>query len=548
MQQSPVLTTPVPVSRPPALARTAQGRPARGDRGARRHGRIHERPAGGRTSRRRSRPTAGRCTASGLAAGSTPSASRSSPPGLEPGDEVVVPAQTFVATYEAVTQAGGRPLVADVSEADYGLDAEAAEAVIGPRTRFLMPVHLYGQMADMRALASRRRSATGWRSSRTPARRTARRRDGLRAGAAGLAGAFSFYPGKNLGAFGDAGALVTDDEELASRVRALREHGQSAKYVHELEGYTSRLDTIQALVLLRKLALLDGWNEERQGRSRLLRGRPRGSRRPRAAASRAGSEPVWHLYVVRTEAPTELADFLRERGIGTGRHYPYPPHLSPAYARLGHATRSVPGRRGARSAVPLAPALPRHAGGAARGRRRRDRRLLRPWPLARSTRRPTASSPTSTSARASSSRRSRTSTAAASVTARASARSSRSSAEPSSAPAARSRATPSSATGSRSGRGLRRPRGRLRQRQACPGRRPTKADLQTEEDWTLLPDRGRATGLARLRRGRPRGPDDRRGRARRRRRGRHADVAPGAVVVGNPARARGPRALEQCSH
>jgi dTDP-4-amino-4,6-dideoxygalactose transaminase len=260
---------------------------------------------------------------------------------LESGDEVVVPAQTFVATYEAVTQAGGRPLLADVSEADYGLDPDAVEAVVGPRTRFLMPVHLYGQMADMRGLAALA-ERHGLEVVEDACQAHGATREGRRAGAAGLAGGFSFYPGKNLGAFGDAGALVTDDEELAGRVRALREHGQSAKYVHDVEGYTSRLDTVQALVLLRKLALLDSWNEERRAAAAHYNAGLEGVGDLRLPPVAPGSEPVWHLYVVRTEEPTELAAFLRERGIRTGRHYPYPPHLSPAYARLGHRPGSFP--------------------------------------------------------------------------------------------------------------------------------------------------------------------------------------------------------------
>jgi dTDP-3-amino-3,4,6-trideoxy-alpha-D-glucose transaminase len=261
--------------------------------------------------------------------------------GLEPGDELVVPAQTFVATYEAVTQAGGCPLVADVSEADYGLDPASADAVIGPRTRFLLPVHLFGQMADMSALNTLA-GRHGLAVVEDACQAHGATRDGLRAGAAGQAGAFSFYPGKNLGAFGDAGALTTNDEELAGRVRALREHGQCAKYVHELEGYTSRLDTIQALVLLHKLSLLDTWNEERRAAAASYTERLDGIGDLRLPPVPPGSEPVWHLYVVRTADPAGLAAFLGGRGIGTGRHYPQPPHLSPAYARLGHVPGSFP--------------------------------------------------------------------------------------------------------------------------------------------------------------------------------------------------------------
>jgi dTDP-4-amino-4,6-dideoxygalactose transaminase len=257
--------------------------------------------------------------------------------GIERGDEVVVPAATFAATFEAVTQAGGIPRVVDVGEDDYCLDPDAARAAIGPRTRFLMPVHLYGQLADTRRLAELDVPVV-----EDACQAHGARRDGAVSGSRALAAAFSFYPGKNLGAFGDAGALVTDDDELATRMRALREHGQTAKYTHAYDGYTSRLDTIQAIVLRHKLPLLDRWNDER-----------------RAAAKAYGelladvgdlvlppvapdSDPVWHLYVVRTADPTALAAFLDERGIGTGRHYPEPPHLSAAFAGLGLKAGAFP--------------------------------------------------------------------------------------------------------------------------------------------------------------------------------------------------------------
>jgi dTDP-4-amino-4,6-dideoxygalactose transaminase len=261
--------------------------------------------------------------------------------GIEPGDEVVVPAMTFVATLEAVTQAGGRPVVADVSEADDGLEPGAAAAALTERTRFLMPVHLYGQLADMRALQSlAARHGLGIVEDACQAHGA--ERDGLRAGAAGTAAAFSFYPGKNLGAFGDAGALVTDDEGLAERVRGLREHGQRAKYRHEVEGYTSRLDTIQALVLLRKLPLLDRWNEERRAAAAFYASALGGVGDLRLPPVPDGSYPVWHLYVVRTSSRAALADFLAERKIATGRHYPEPPHLTGAYAHLGYRRGEFP--------------------------------------------------------------------------------------------------------------------------------------------------------------------------------------------------------------
>ena len=261
--------------------------------------------------------------------------------GIEPGDEVIVPACTFIATFEAVTQAGGRPVPVDISEDDYNLDVDAASAAVTSRTRFLLPVHLYGQMADMRGLRELAR-ARDLKIVEDACQAHGADREGLRAGTVGLAGAFSFYPGKNLGAFGDAGALVTDDEELALRVRALREHGQRAKYRHDWIGYTSRLDTLQAVVLGAKLPLLDDWNEERRqaaGYYIAALGDIRGLRLPPVAA---GSSPVWHLFPVRTDDPTSLAEFLAARGISTGRHYPEPPHLAAAYAQLGHRLGEFP--------------------------------------------------------------------------------------------------------------------------------------------------------------------------------------------------------------
>jgi dTDP-4-amino-4,6-dideoxygalactose transaminase len=261
--------------------------------------------------------------------------------GIERGDEVVVPAHTFVATLEAVTQAGGTPVLADVGELDYNLDPDAAAAAATERTRFLLPVHLYGQMADMRALGALA-ERLGLIVLEDACQAHGAEREGLRAGAAGLAGAFSFYPAKNLGAMGDAGALSTSDAELAEVVRALREHGQRAKYVHDVEGYTARLDTMQAIVLELKLRLLDGWNEERRSAARFLGDALAGVGDLVLPGVAPGSEPVWHLYVVRTADPEGLAGFLRERGVATGRHYPVPVHLAPAYAHLGHRPGAFP--------------------------------------------------------------------------------------------------------------------------------------------------------------------------------------------------------------
>lgn len=261
--------------------------------------------------------------------------------GLEPGDEVILPANTFVATAEAVTQAGGVPVLVDVTEADYNVDLAAVEAVIGPRTRFLLPVHLYGQMADMRSLAAiAERHELQIIEDACQAHGASR--DGIDAGAAGVAGAFSFYPGKNLGAFGDAGAIVFDLDELGECLRALREHGQRTKYRHERVGWTSRLDTIQAIALLAKLPHLRRWNEERRSSAARYLQRLAGLADLVLPPVPPGSEPAWHLFVVRTADPDALATHLATRGIGTGRHYPEPIHLSRAYAQLGLREGSFP--------------------------------------------------------------------------------------------------------------------------------------------------------------------------------------------------------------
>jgi dTDP-4-amino-4,6-dideoxygalactose transaminase len=167
-------------------------------------------------------------------------------------------------------------------------------------------------------------------------------RDGLRSGAAGAAAAFSFYPGKNLGAFGDAGALTTGDSDLAGAVRALREHGQHRKYHHDFEGYTARLDTIQATALVAKLPLLDGWNAQRREAAAFYLERLQGVGDLELPPVAPDSHPVWHLFVVRTADPTALAGSLAEQGISSGRHYPEPVHLSRAYADLGYGAGAFP--------------------------------------------------------------------------------------------------------------------------------------------------------------------------------------------------------------
>jgi dTDP-4-amino-4,6-dideoxygalactose transaminase len=261
--------------------------------------------------------------------------------GLEEGDEVVVPAMTFVATFEAVVHAGGRVVVVDVRENDACMDPAAVAAAVGTSTRFLLPVHLYGQMADMRALAALA-ADHGLAIVEDACQAHGAERDGLRAGAAGAAAAFSFYPSKNLGAMGDAGALVLDDDDAAARARALREHGQTGPYRSDYVGLTSRLDTLQALVLLRKLPFLARWNAERARAASFYDEALRGIGDLRLPATAAGATHVWHVYQVRTRDPGALGAYLAGRGIGTKRHYPEPPHLSPAFVHLEYSAGAFP--------------------------------------------------------------------------------------------------------------------------------------------------------------------------------------------------------------
>ena len=261
--------------------------------------------------------------------------------GIETGDEVIVPAHTFIATFEAVTQAGGVPVPVDATVQDYNMDVDAASAAVTGRTRFFLPVHLYGQLADIRALRPiAERQGLGIVEDACQAHGA--ERDGIRAGTAGLAAAFSFYPAKNLGAIGDAGALVTSDANIARRARALREHGEAEKYRSVEPGYTARLDTLQAIVLLRKLPLLDRWNADRARAAAFYGEALRDVGDLRLPPTPAGSRPVWHLYVVRTVDPSALATHLGTSGIETGRHYPEPPHLSRAYASLGYREGDFP--------------------------------------------------------------------------------------------------------------------------------------------------------------------------------------------------------------
>jgi dTDP-4-amino-4,6-dideoxygalactose transaminase len=264
--------------------------------------------------------------------------------GVGAGDEVIVPANTFFATAEAVSTAGATPVFVDCDPVTYNIDAARIEAAVTPRTRAVIPVHLYGQPADLDAVfeVAKRHNLIVIEDA---AQAHGARYKGKRVGARGRASCFSFYPGKNLGAYGEGGAVTTDDAEVARRVRMLRDHGSEQKYRHEIVGYNFRLEGIQGAVLNVKLKHLDGWNESRRAHA----ARYRELLAPLASAGavtlpREASdvEHVYHLFVIQTEARDALQRYLSAAGVQTGIHYPVPVHLQPAYASLKYKEGDFP--------------------------------------------------------------------------------------------------------------------------------------------------------------------------------------------------------------
>lgn len=251
--------------------------------------------------------------------------------GIGRGDEVIVPSNTFIATWLAVSQAGATPVPVEPDPVTHNIMAEALERAITPSTKAIMPVHLYGQPADMDRLMALGRDRDIWVIEDAAQAQGARYR-GRRAGGLGDAAGFSFYPGKNLGALGDAGAVTTDDDVLAERVRTLRNYGSKVKYHHELPGLNSRLDSLQAAFLRIKLRRLDEWNERRREVAALYLQRLAGVDGLVVPAVAEWTEPVWHLFVVRHPRRDALQARLSEAGVDTIIHYPIPPHRGGAYA------------------------------------------------------------------------------------------------------------------------------------------------------------------------------------------------------------------------
>lgn len=261
--------------------------------------------------------------------------------GVGPGDEVILPANTFIATPLAVARTGARPVLVDCDAACQLIDPNAVEARVGPRAKALLPVHLFGQMAPMGPLEGIA-AARGLLLFEDAAQSHGARQDGRGSGTIGVAAGVSFYPGKNLGAYGDAGAVLTNDDGLARKVRALRNYGSEVKYHHPETGFNSRLDTLQAVVLAAKLPHLARWNAARRAAAArydaLLAGVPGVA----PTATLPGNEHVFHLYVVRVPERDRVLKELNAAGIGAGIHYPVPVHLQGAFSSLGHRRGDFP--------------------------------------------------------------------------------------------------------------------------------------------------------------------------------------------------------------
>jgi dTDP-4-amino-4,6-dideoxygalactose transaminase len=260
--------------------------------------------------------------------------------GIGAGDEVITVAHTFIATSEAISAVGARPVFVDVDPVSYTMDPALVEAAITPRTRAILPVHLYGNLAEMDSLLeiAKRHNLLLVEDA---CQAHGAQYKGHMAGSMGVAGCFSFYPGKNLGACGEGGAMVTNDEALAKKVRMLREHGSVKKYEHALPGYNFRMEGMQGAVLAVKLPHLDGWNDRRRALAERYSERlaEQGIVLPK---EHADTRHVYHLYVIQAEDREALRDHLAQRGIETGLHYPIPLHQQEAYVSLGYRTGDFP--------------------------------------------------------------------------------------------------------------------------------------------------------------------------------------------------------------
>ncbi len=258
--------------------------------------------------------------------------------GVGPGDEVVLPANTFIATALAVTRSGATPVLVDCDPETYLITAETIAPAVNTRTKAIVPVHLYGQMAPVQEIME---AFSELIVIEDGAQSQGATRHGRPSGSVGHIGATSFYPGKNIGAYGDAGAVLTNDSDLGEQVHKLRNWGSDVKYFHPEKGFNSRLDTIQAVVLLAKLARLEQWNKLRVDAAGRYLDALDGSDLVLPTVA-DGNEHVWHLFVLQVDDRDRVLKALNEAGIGAGIHYPIPIHLQGAYQELGRGSGSFP--------------------------------------------------------------------------------------------------------------------------------------------------------------------------------------------------------------
>ena len=260
---------------------------------------------------------------------------------IGPGDEVITVPNTFIATVEAISFTGATPVFVDIDEATYTMNPEKLEAAITPKTRAVIPVHLYGQMADMDPITAIAKKH-GLKVIEDAAQAQGARYKGRRAGSTGDAGCFSFYPGKNLGAFGEAGAVVTDQAEIADKIRMIQDHGQSSKYHHDCIGWNGRMDGIQGAVLDVKLKYIDQWNQKRREHAATYSQHLSSLESVRTPFVPDQVDPIFHVYAVRIQNRDKVLEAMKEAGVACGIHYPVPVHRTQAYRHLNLESGTFP--------------------------------------------------------------------------------------------------------------------------------------------------------------------------------------------------------------
>ncbi|MCE5265991.1 MAG: DegT/DnrJ/EryC1/StrS family aminotransferase [Deltaproteobacteria bacterium] len=261
--------------------------------------------------------------------------------GIGPGDEVITVPDTFIATAEAISYCGAKPVFVDVDEKTYNMDPARFEAAITPRTKAVLPVHLFGQPVDMDPILAIAK-AHGLHLIEDACQAHGAQYKGRNAGSMGVTGCFSFYPGKNLGAYGEAGAIVTNDDAIAAKIRVFRDHGQAKKYYHDAIGWNARMDGIQGAVLSVKLKYLADWNEARRAHAREYAQLLAPVKQVITPVEADYAKHVFHIYAIRIKERDRLMAHLAGKGISCGIHYPVPVHLQKAYQSLGLGEGSFP--------------------------------------------------------------------------------------------------------------------------------------------------------------------------------------------------------------